>query len=529
MIGGLSNTAILYLVNQTIPNRAMEIPWDLVSCFIAVFFIYLITQHHTQKKLIIWAEGSLETMRVDLAKKISKCRFAWMEEFGSEKFIAHLTKDMTVLSSVWPLLITVATSVVTVSTAFIYLAYLSFSCFLITVATTMAGVGIYMLLSRNANNKLIDARKTENHFIRHIQHLIGGAKELKINRKRSDDFFFNDFLPNCALCFENNSQAKIKLMESGLAGNSIFYLLFGSVAFFSHSYFAVTDENVTSYLVLLLFVMGPLIRIISSLSMIHVAKVSANQLKQVHRLLSPNLEPPGTLNPVVPLGQGNWNKITLNRVQYEYADQNQAGRFRIHDLDLTIFRGEILFIIGGNGSGKSTLGKLITGIYAPGSGRIQVDDTLITDSNLMQFRQMFAAIYTDYHLFDKPYGIEVSQLNRNSRSILTRLKLPENLISENGFSTTRKLSEGQKKRLALAVAYLEDRHIYFFDEWAANQDPEFRKVFYTQLLPAMKDSGKTVIVITHDDKYMYIADRTIKMEYGTIDCEIGAQSGKGAA
>jgi putative ATP-binding cassette transporter len=94
---------------------------------------------------------------------------------------------------------------------------------------------------------------------------------------------------------------------------------------------------------------------------------------------------------------------------------------------------------------------------------------------------------------------------------------------------TRKLSEGQKKRLALAVAYLEDRHIYFFDEWAANQDPEFRKVFYTQLLPAMKDSGKTVIVITHDDKYMYIADRTIKMEYGTIDCEIGAQSGKGAA
>lgn len=71
--------------------------------------------------------------------------------------------------------------------------------------------------------------------------------------------------------------------------------------------------------------------------------------------------------------------------------------------------------------------------------------------------------------------------------------------------------------MALLTAYLEDRPIYLFDEWAADQDPIFKKIFYTEFLPKLKDQGKTLLVISHDDHYFYLADKIIKLDYGKIE------------
>jgi putative ATP-binding cassette transporter len=66
------------------------------------------------------------------------------------------------------------------------------------------------------------------------------------------------------------------------------------------------------------------------------------------------------------------------------------------------------------------------------------------------------------------------------------------------------------------AAYLEDRPVYLFDEWAADQDPLFKEMFYREFLPELKSRGKTVIVITHDDRYFPVADRIIKLENGQV-------------
>ena len=57
---------------------------------------------------------------------------------------------------------------------------------------------------------------------------------------------------------------------------------------------------------------------------------------------------------------------------------------------------------------------------------------------------------------------------------------------------------------------------YDFDEWAADQDPEFRRYFYDVLLPGLKAEGRTLIVVTHDDRYFHVADQVVFMEEGRV-------------
>ncbi|MFY9571046.1 MAG: ABC transporter ATP-binding protein, partial [Blastocatellia bacterium] len=104
-----------------------------------------------------------------------------------------------------------------------------------------------------------------------------------------------------------------------------------------------------------------------------------------------------------------------------------------------------------------------------------------------------------------------------ARDYLARLELDNKLEINDGVLSTTNLSQGQRKRLALLTAYMEDRAVYVFDEWAADQDPLFKRVFYYHLLPDLKARGKMVLVISHDDQYYHVADRIVKLEYGKIE------------
>jgi putative ATP-binding cassette transporter len=81
-------------------------------------------------------------------------------------------------------------------------------------------------------------------------------------------------------------------------------------------------------------------------------------------------------------------------------------------------------------------------------------------------------------------------------------------VKDGRLSTTR-LSAGQRRRLALLQVFLDRRPVVALDEWAAEQDPIFRRVFYTELLPELQRRGATVVAITHDDRYFHIADRCV--------------------
>ncbi|MEN9207898.1 MAG: ATP-binding cassette domain-containing protein, partial [Gloeomargarita sp. GMQP_bins_14] len=181
----------------------------------------------------------------------------------------------------------------------------------------------------------------------------------------------------------------------------------------------------------------------------------------------------------------------------------------------TFYPGEIVMIMGGNGSGKSTLAKLITGLYTPQSGQIIFDGVPVDAHNRYWYRQHFAVVFSDFYLFDSLLGINDDPTL--AQQLLQKLQLDHKVRIENGRFSTIALSQGQRKRLALLVAYLEDRPIYLFDEWAADQDPRFKDFFYREFLPQLRTEGKTVLVISHDERYFACADRLIKLDYGQVE------------
>ncbi|WP_067570513.1 ATP-binding cassette domain-containing protein [Nocardia acidivorans] len=197
-------------------------------------------------------------------------------------------------------------------------------------------------------------------------------------------------------------------------------------------------------------------------------------------------------------------------------EAGEGDGFRLGPIDLTFEPGQITFIVGGNGSGKSTLAKLITGLYVPRTGTVKLNDELIDHENIEWFRQNASAIFTDFHLFEDYLGFDRPGIDEEVRHYLQELQIAHKVTVQDGKLSTIDLSQGQRKRLALLTALLEDRSIYLFDEWAADQEPKFRDVFYTEILAELKARNKTVIVITHDDRYFHLADQLVKLDFGKL-------------
>ncbi|MEL6554762.1 MAG: cyclic peptide export ABC transporter, partial [Cyanobacteria bacterium J06621_11] len=196
---------------------------------------------------------------------------------------------------------------------------------------------------------------------------------------------------------------------------------------------------------------------------------------------------------------------------------NEEHTFTLGPVDLSVCSGELIFIVGGNGSGKSTLAKLLSGLYYPQSGQIWLNGEQVGDHNQAWYRQHFSAVFSDFYLFDRLLGFEHIASNSSALDYLKKLRLDHKVKIQHGKFSTTALSQGQRKRLALLGAFLENRPIYLFDEWAADQDPSFKRIFYTQILSDLKASGKIIFVISHDDRYFHLADRLIKLDYGSIN------------
>src|SRR5260221_474802 len=219
---------------------------------------------------------------------------------------------------------------------------------------------------------------------------------------------------------------------------------------------------------------------------------------------------------VPPPAQPDWKELELRGVTHSYRRDGEAEDFVLGPINLSFHPGELTFITGGNGSGKTTLAKLLTGLYAPENGDIHFNHQKIDGQSQECYRQHFSVVFSDFFLFDELLGMVSPNLDEQARHYLENLKLTQKVRIEHGKFSTTELSQGQRKRLALLTAYLEGRPIYVFDEWAADQDPYFKNVFYTELLPALRSQNKTVLVISHDDKYYDLADRIIKLEEGRI-------------
>lgn len=278
-----------------------------------------------------------------------------------------------------------------------------------------------------------------------------------------------------------------------------------------------------TYALTMLFLRTPMVAAVNTLPHLITAQVSLNKLETL--ALTPHTE---AFHEVAPL-KSDWQELRLQSLVYRYPAEEGEG-FDVGPLDLTVRRGEVIFVIGGNGSGKSTMARLLTGLYRPHSGQISLDDRPVAEQELSAYRQMFASVFSDFHLFSRLLGKDGNEVpDAEVDSWLSKLHLQHKVGIVDGRLSDIQLSQGQRKRLALLLGLLEQRDILLLDEWAADQDPLFRRLFYRELLPQFKAAGKTVIAITHDDHYFDQADRVLKMDNGRLLELVGEQRASASA
>jgi putative ATP-binding cassette transporter len=274
----------------------------------------------------------------------------------------------------------------------------------------------------------------------------------------------------------------------------------------------------SGFMMALLYMMTPLQVIMNAAPGLARAKVALQNIHDLGITLSHSASPERTDDVPVLSGRGGV-RLQLCGVMYSHQNADSLDEFTVGPIDLTIMPGELLFITGGNGSGKTTLAKLLTGLYPPLKGELWYDEQRVTDENRDNYRQLFSGVFSDFFLFESLLGLEPAQLDDRAREYIWRLRLQEKVRIKDGVFSTTALSQGQRKRLALLTCCLENRPVLFFDEWAADQDPSFKEFFYLTILPGLKDQGKTIIVISHDDRYYGVADRIIHLESGRIVAE----------
>lgn len=240
-----------------------------------------------------------------------------------------------------------------------------------------------------------------------------------------------------------------------------------------------------------------------------------------------------TPTPPMPPVAGAFERIAFEGVCFSYdpsANGSASGSasFTIGPLDLELRRGEVVFITGGNGSGKTTLMKVLTGLYPPRRGRILIDGRPITGDAIEPYRALFTAVFMEHHLFGPTYGLDHPDPARVA-ALLARFNLDGIVRCDGDHFAPLELSTGQRKRLAMVIALLEDRPIYVLDEWAAHQDPELRRDFYERLVPELRAAGKTVVAISHDARFFHLADRRLHLDGGRLMPPLDPRSPPGPA
>jgi len=514
LLSGASSAGLIALINLTLRSNQFPTPF-LAGSFAGLCLLLLITTAAAQILIARLAQGVIFDLRVRLTERILACPLRHLEEIGTPQLLATLTEDIEVISIASISVATLFVNAAILLACLLYLSWLSVSVFLLILGCMVLGLFSHALLLNQGSHFFQLSREVQDKLFQHFRTTTEGTKELKLHHERRQAFLDEDLKPAAASSRRYQVAGMTIFAIAGSWGVLLFFVGIGILVFGLPLLTNISAAVLSGYALTIIFMITPLWSILNSLPELTRANIALDKIESLGlSLAAQKTEANLTISAHPNL---NWNALKLVGVTHTYRGERESDRFILGPIDLTFHPGELVFIVGGNGSGKSTLIKLITGLYIPESGAIQLDEQPITDVNREWYRQQFSAIFSDFYLFERLLGLEHPSIDSHTQSYLEKLQLNHKVQVKNGVLSTTALSQGQRKRLALLTAYLENRPIYVFDEWASDQDPIFKEVFYRQLLPELKHKGKTVLVISHDDHYFAVADRIIKLNYGKID------------
>ncbi|BCA53184.1 Cyclic peptide transporter [Nitrospira sp. KM1] len=513
LISGLCSAGVLALINRSLQGGRDPEGW-LVLGFVAIVAGKLTSQVASHIMLTRFAQDTTLELSLTLCDKLLKAPYQQTESLGPARIFVMLSDDVSMLAWSIQCLPQLAMNSAIVAGCGIYLAWLSWQTFLLVVAATISGAAGYHWLHTRAFSAIFASREARTQLFKHFRSLTDGLKELLMHQGRRGEFVHHEIREAAERYRRTSMQGAQQYALAEAWSHLAFYAMIGTILFMFPHFLALSPESLIGYVVVLLYMMAPIWGIIGSLPTIEKGQAAFDNIKRLGLMMDQQ----STESDVLPLQQTpKRTSVAFRDVVFTYPqDEKRTQAFSLGPINLELHAGEVVFVIGGNGSGKSTFVKVLAGLYVPTRGTISLAGTPVGTANRTWYREHFSIVFSDYYLFEKLLGLEEAAISTAARSYLTRLEIDHVVsVQDRAFSTVN-VSQGQRKRLALATAYLENRPVYVFDEWAADQDPQYKEVFYKQVLPDLRTRGKIVVVITHDDRYFHLGDRVIKLEDGTV-------------
>jgi putative pyoverdin transport system ATP-binding/permease protein len=515
VLSGLLSAGVLALINHVL-HRSSDHSLLVILGFVALVAGKLLSNLWSQFLLVRFSQDTIMDLSLSLCAKILRAPLRRSEQRGAANMLVTLTDDVSWVTWAIQCFPQLIMNVAVVLGCGFYLAWLSWSTFLGVVGLTLFGALGYRLLHTSAFSVIYAAREARAELFRHFRSLTDGLKELLMHRARRQEFVSQEVRRAADSYRQANLEATRRhaLLEAWT--QVMFYSLIGFVVFLFPSVVTLSPEALTGYVVAVLYIMGPIWGIVGAVPTLERGQVALENIERLGVSLDVDHEVahPGEL---IGLKEGMPSIVQWNDVTFSYDEEKGIGApFTLGPISLELHPGELVFVIGGNGSGKSTFVKVLTGLYRPREGTVTLAGTMVTDAHREWYREHFSVVFSDFHLFDKLLGQSDSHAERFAPQYLRWLHMDQKVTMRERTFSTLDLSQGQRKRLALVTAYLEDRPIFVFDEWAADQDPQYKEIFYKTLLPDLRERGKLVVVITHDDRYFHLGNQVIKLEDGKL-------------
>jgi len=483
----------------------------LLFCSIILLFVWV--RKTLALGIIRVSQTLFWRLRKNILQLVLRANYRQLAQEKNEVYSA-IVSDVNVLTNVSMTLIDFCTACILSVSCLIYLCTISFLLFLITLGVALTGATIYHFRSTKNVDAFREARVLETGFQESFNAILNGFKEISMDPRKGRDIFEKRIVPISRKAFANNAAAFSGFLGNQITGQILFYLLISSVLLIFSITLHIRTSDTISFIFTLLYLLGSIETIMLLLPGLARAKIASNHLMSLRERLE-KLQYQSAL-PASYISRDEFEQISVCGLCYRYsADQDGFG---IGPINFEVEKAEIVFVYGGNGSGKTTFIHSVLGLAMPSAGEILINGQKLTEENYPVYRTAFAVVFSDFYLFNELVGVDHYDQAR-WEFYLELFEITDKVSLKDGVFSSTDLSAGQRKRLALIAALLENKPVLVIDEWAADQDPYFRKKFYIEILPLLKEEGFTIIAITHDDKYYHCADKLYKMDYGKLSLE----------
>lgn len=546
LINAAVSVGIIAYINQTFISQPVfsTLSWSSLGQFALLVLLLLVTTFVSQYALTRLGHKFVYELRTKLVKQIIDTTVPQIDHLGSARLLASLSSDIQSITVAFVRMPELVQGVILSVGVGLYLGWLSLPLLLIVMFWIAMTIWISTLLVKHVYTHLTKLREINDVLYQDYQSIIEGRKELALNQHRAEKLYTDDFLAH-AKSYEKTVTKSDTFHLSAVNWSNIMMFASIGVIFAISNYLGISMGIATTFSLTILFMQSPLLHAVGAYPTLQTAQVALDKIQSLELAeYQPLFRTDNTSQ--------HWQTISLTDVNYRYnvsnnsvsnasdnasdnasnssvsnsndtgaqaliaKDSDHSGNI-LKDVNLTLRRGDVVFLIGANGSGKSTLAKIITGIFTPTTGAVTIDKQPVNSQNNADYRQLYSAIFSDQHIFKQLIGRQGRQPDEALvNAWLHKLDLQDKISVADNQLSTDKLSQGQRKRLAMLIAVAEQKDILLLDEWAADQDPAFRRVFYQTLIPELKALGKTLFIISHDDGYFEHADRLLLMKEGRL-------------